>query len=81
LIYSAQVSGILFRVWDGALRRHSKAFPVAPVSLLDKIPDGTDDEHPLVLEGVESTDFERLLWIIYPPCAPYLSIHVFTNAL
>ncbi|KAJ7802667.1 hypothetical protein B0H14DRAFT_2464125 [Mycena olivaceomarginata] len=62
-----QVSGILFRVWDGALRRHSKAFPVAPVSLLDKIPDGTDDEHPLVLEGVESTDFERLLWIIYPP--------------
>ncbi|KAF7373438.1 hypothetical protein MSAN_00553400 [Mycena sanguinolenta] len=61
-----QVSGILFRVWDGALRRHSKAFPVG-VSLLDKVPDGTDDEHPLVLEGVEPLDFERLLWIIYPP--------------
>jgi hypothetical protein len=65
-----QASGILFRVWDGALRRHSKAFPVAPISLLDKVPDGADDEHPLVLEGVESADFERLLWIIYPPCAP-----------
>ncbi|KAF7326902.1 hypothetical protein MVEN_02584100 [Mycena venus] len=62
-----QVSGILFRVWDGALRRHSKAFPIAPVSLLDKVPDGSDDEHPLVLEDVESADFERLLWIIYPP--------------
>jgi len=62
-----QVSGILFRVWDGTLRRHSKAFPIAPVSLLDKVPDGADDEHPLVLEGVESADFERLLWIIYPP--------------
>ncbi|KAF8207281.1 hypothetical protein K438DRAFT_2013775 [Mycena galopus ATCC 62051] len=62
-----QVSGILFRVWDGVLRRHSKAFPVAPVSLLDKLPDGINDEHPLVLEGVDAADFERLLWIIYPP--------------
>jgi hypothetical protein len=56
-------------------------FPVAPVSLLDKILDGTNDEHPLVLEGLESTDFEHLLWIIYPSCAPYLSMHVLTNAL
>ncbi|KAK7029792.1 hypothetical protein R3P38DRAFT_2931273 [Favolaschia claudopus] len=62
-----QVSGTLFRLWDGTLRRHSKAFPVPPVSLLDKVQDGTDDEHPLVLEGVDSSDFERLLWIIYPP--------------
>ncbi|KAJ7605610.1 hypothetical protein DFH06DRAFT_1113028 [Mycena polygramma] len=62
-----QVSGILFRIWDGTMRRHSKAFPVAPVSLLDKVPDGADDEHPLVLEGVESADFERLLWIVFPP--------------
>ncbi|KAJ7141838.1 hypothetical protein C8R43DRAFT_892461 [Mycena crocata] len=62
-----QVSGILFRLWDSALRRHSKAFPIAPVSLLDKVADGVDDEHPLILEGVEPADFERLLWIIYPP--------------
>jgi hypothetical protein len=49
-------------------------FPVAPVSLLDKILDSTDDEHPLVLEGVESTNFECLLWIIYPRALPiYLS--------
>lgn len=39
------------------------------MSLLDKITDGVDDAHPLVLEGVESADFERLLWIVYPPCA------------
>ncbi|KAJ6542589.1 hypothetical protein B0H19DRAFT_303467 [Mycena capillaripes] len=63
-----QVSNILFRLWDGALRRHSKAFPSAPVSLFDdKVPDGADDEHPLILEGIESADFERLLWIVYPP--------------
>ncbi|KAJ7456312.1 hypothetical protein B0H11DRAFT_1819136 [Mycena galericulata] len=62
-----QVSGILFRIWDGPFRRHSKAFPIAPVSLLDKITDGVDDAHPLILEGVESADFERLLWIVYPP--------------
>ncbi|KAJ7175736.1 hypothetical protein C8R46DRAFT_1214199 [Mycena filopes] len=63
-----QVSGILFRIWDGSLRRHSKAFPIPPVSLLDKVAnDGTDDEHPLVLEGVDPADFERLLWIVYPP--------------
>ncbi|KAJ6482832.1 hypothetical protein C8R47DRAFT_981856 [Mycena vitilis] len=61
-----QVSGILFRL-DGTLRRHSKAFPVPPVSLFDKVGDGADDEHPLVIEGVESADFERLLWIVYPP--------------
>jgi hypothetical protein len=68
-----QVSGILFRVWDGAIRRHSKAFPIAPVSLLDsKVADGADDAHPLVLDGVESADFERLLWIVYPPYAPSL---------
>ncbi|KAJ7041248.1 hypothetical protein C8F04DRAFT_947400 [Mycena alexandri] len=60
-----QVSGILFRLWDGSFRRHSKAFPIAPVSLLDKV--ANDDEHPLVLEGVEPADFERLLWIVYPP--------------
>ncbi|KAJ7781299.1 ClpP/crotonase-like domain-containing protein [Mycena metata] len=57
-----QVSGILFRLWGGSFRRHSKAFPVP---LLDKA--ANDDEHPLVLEGVDSADFERLLWIVDPP--------------
>ncbi|KAJ6554018.1 hypothetical protein DFH09DRAFT_1166470 [Mycena vulgaris] len=61
------VSGILFRLWDGALRRHSTAFPVPAPSLDDKIADGADDAHPLVLDGVDPADFERLLWIIYPP--------------
>ncbi|KAJ7145919.1 hypothetical protein C8R44DRAFT_601213 [Mycena epipterygia] len=75
-----QVSDTLFRLWDGALRRHSTAFPV-PVPVASPQMDnkgaagvengnvavGTDDAHPLVLEGVESADFERLLWVIYPP--------------
>ncbi|KAJ7721342.1 hypothetical protein DFH07DRAFT_857874 [Mycena maculata] len=65
-----QVSGTLFKIWDGPIRRHSKAFPIAAVSLIDdKVAanDGSDNAHPLVLEGVESADFERLLWIVYPP--------------
>ncbi|KAJ7080625.1 hypothetical protein B0H15DRAFT_787063 [Mycena belliarum] len=55
------VSGTLFRLWDGAFRRHAPAFPRA-----DKLT-GSDDAHPLVLAGVECADFERLLWVVYPP--------------
>ncbi|KAJ7145915.1 hypothetical protein C8R44DRAFT_972864 [Mycena epipterygia] len=73
-----QVSDTLFRLWDGALRRHSTAFPVPVASpQMDNkggagvengnVAPGTDDAHPLVLEGIESVDFERLLWVIYPP--------------
>lgn len=56
-------------MWDGAFRRHSEFFEKESSSLIEieKIKDGFDDEHPLILKDVQGTDFERLLWIIYPP--------------
>ncbi|KAG6813760.1 hypothetical protein H0H92_007712 [Tricholoma furcatifolium] len=63
-----QVENTLFKIWDGSFRRHSEFFKSAPASLLDmgKGDEGSDDEHPLVLDGVQVADFERLLWIVYP---------------
>ncbi|KAJ7601875.1 hypothetical protein B0H17DRAFT_853235, partial [Mycena rosella] len=58
------VGTVLFRLWDSTFRRHATAFP------LDKAP---DDAHPLVLPGVAAADFERLLWVIYPPWARLFS--------
>ncbi|KAG6864789.1 hypothetical protein C0991_007163 [Blastosporella zonata] len=65
-----KIKDTLFKVWDGSFRRHSEFFSSAsfhPLLDIDKGVEGSDDEHPLVLEGVEVTDFEKLLWIIYPP--------------
>lgn len=66
---NSKVYDILFKVWDGSFRRHSKFFEQAPTSLLDieKMKPGSNDEYPWVLEGIEVADFERLLWIVYPP--------------
>jgi hypothetical protein len=62
-----QADGILFNVWDVSFRRHSEFFQLVEAqSQPDKVKPGTDDEHPLYLEGVKSAEFERLLWIIYP---------------
>ncbi|KAF7307722.1 hypothetical protein MKEN_01132300 [Mycena kentingensis (nom. inval.)] len=57
-----QAGDTLFRVWDGVLRRHAASFP-----LVDKDGAPNSDEHPLVLHNIASSDFERLLWILYPP--------------
>ena len=27
---------------------------------------GFNDEHPFVLREISATDFERLLWVLYP---------------
>ncbi|KAJ7058092.1 hypothetical protein C8F01DRAFT_1149519 [Mycena amicta] len=56
-----QAGDTLFRVWDGIIRRHARGFPVPNPEK------PTSDDNPLVLEAVSSTDFERLLWILYPP--------------
>ncbi|KAG6857750.1 hypothetical protein H0H87_004166 [Tephrocybe sp. NHM501043] len=63
------IKNTLFKIWDGSFRRHSEFFSRASFSLLevDKGIEGSDDEHPLVLDGVEVGDFEKLLWIVYPP--------------
>lgn len=37
--------------------------PVVDSSIID----GSSDEHPLVLEGVEKAAFEQLLRVLYPP--------------
>ncbi|KAF8070386.1 hypothetical protein FPV67DRAFT_1668243 [Lyophyllum atratum] len=64
----AKVNETLFKVWDGSFLRHSEFFQ-AVTSLLDidTAAEGSDGEHPLILDGVQVADFERLLWIIYPP--------------
>lgn len=67
---TSQAEDTLFRVWSTSFRRHSKTF----VDMLETkahqkfstVPDGSDDEHPLVLSDVKADDFECLLWIIYP---------------
>jgi hypothetical protein len=28
-------------------------------------PEGLSDDHPISLEGINSLDFERLLWVFY----------------
>jgi hypothetical protein len=69
-----QVEGTLFNVHRSTLTRHSSVFrdvfalpapaaaPNAPY-----IAEGTSDEFPLQLAGIPSVDFERLLWVLYPP--------------
>lgn len=29
--------------------------------------EGDDDTNPLTFSGISATDFERLLWVLYPP--------------
>jgi len=66
-----QVQETLFRVWKTSFRTHSKGFKalLGPQKVLvsRSIPDGADDEHPLYLEDIKASEFEYLLWIIYPP--------------
>ena len=65
-----QVKNTLYRVWDTSFRRHSRFFkqtlPVAQHTWSGDVADGTDEDHPLVLELVQPCDFESLLSVIYP---------------
>jgi len=65
------VDNVLFRVWDTSFRRHSTYFDSklgqATYTWTKDFPDGADDDHPLVLHDTKSSDFECLLWVIYPP--------------
>ena len=67
----SQVQDTLFRVWTTSFRRHSKGFDDLlrrqMVLKSGSIPDGANDEQPLYIEDVKASEFECLLWIIYPP--------------
>lgn len=69
-----QVADVLFRVHDKALRSNSQAF--AKLYLPARIPFGTcvgTDDAPVVIQGVEPPEFDRLLGVIYPP---YVTYHI-----
>jgi len=66
-----QVENTLFRVWSTTFRKHSKCFDelLRPPMVVKQrsVPDGTDDEHPLHLQGLKPYEFVCFLWILYPP--------------
>ena len=69
----SQVEKTLFRVWDTSFRRHSPYLDDhdklgrAAYTWSKDIPDGADDDHPLVLQDTKASDVVCLLWVIYPP--------------
>ncbi|TFK44961.1 hypothetical protein BDQ12DRAFT_642038 [Crucibulum laeve] len=65
-----QVEDVHFKLWDHLFLRHSKFFEfnASPTSPYDeKNTNLGTDQCPLVVTGVSSIDFERLLWILCPP--------------
>lgn len=63
------VENTLYRVFRSTFIRHSPVFKdlftlPKPAGSAD---DGSSDEYPLYLAGILSIDFERLLWVLYPP--------------
>lgn len=68
-IFVEQVADVLFRVMDEPLRSNSRTF--AERFLPARIPFGTcvgTNDAPIVIDGVEPYEFDRLLGVIYPPC-------------
>ena len=69
---SRQVENTLFRVFRSTFTRHSAFFkdlfslPAGPLGTAE----GLDDDNPLQFSGISVVEFERLLWVLYPPCVP-----------
>ncbi|KAI0071179.1 hypothetical protein K474DRAFT_1776334 [Panus rudis PR-1116 ss-1] len=65
------VENILFRVFRSTFTRHSSTFSdlfdLPQPSDNELLIEGASDANPVTLSGVSATDFERLLWILYPP--------------
>ena len=64
------VEGELFRVHRYFFLRDSPIFRdmlSIPVPASSSSPEGTSDDNPIVLDQVESKDFEHLLWMYYNP--------------
>ncbi|EIW54054.1 uncharacterized protein TRAVEDRAFT_91862, partial [Trametes versicolor FP-101664 SS1] len=65
------VENTLFRLFRSTFTRHSVVFkdlfslPTGPN--LGQPIEGDDDTNPLTFSGISATDFERLLWVLYPP--------------
>lgn len=70
--------GVPTLTWISQVERHLfcihryflKASPVfremlAPDSPISQNSEGDSDDNPIILEGVTSLDFERLLWVFY----------------
>ncbi|KAI1788338.1 hypothetical protein LXA43DRAFT_1159976 [Ganoderma leucocontextum] len=63
-----QVENTLFRVFRSTFTRHSAFFKdlfslPGPVGTAE----GLDDDTPLQFSGISAVEFERLLWVLYPP--------------
>ncbi|OBZ69900.1 hypothetical protein A0H81_10110 [Grifola frondosa] len=63
------VENTLFNIFRSTLTRHSPIFRdlFSLPEPTDLPAEGSGDTNPLHLPGISSTDFERLLWILYPP--------------
>lgn len=65
-----QVENTLFNVHRSIFTRHSVVFSdvfALPKPAPGSSVEGSSDEFPLQFPGISSVDFERLLWILYPP--------------
>jgi hypothetical protein len=60
----------LYRVYRKPLEKSSAVF--ASMFTVPQGPDveGMSDENPIVLEGIPVEEFEALLFVLYPVCAP-----------
>ncbi|KAH9888394.1 hypothetical protein C8Q73DRAFT_655580 [Cubamyces lactineus] len=64
------VENTLFRLFRSTFTRHSSVFKdlfSLPTSQNGMPVEGCDDDNPLQFSGISATDFERLLWVLYPP--------------
>jgi hypothetical protein len=69
------VENTLYNVHRGMLKRHSELFfSMLSLPQPSGSSEGLKDSHPVKLQEVSSVDFERLLWILYPPYAFFPSL-------
>lgn len=66
-LFLSQVEDTLYRLHSFHLQRATTRFDAITKSLGDHagVKEGGGDDHPLVLEGVQSLDFAHLLWFFY----------------
>ncbi|CAL1711783.1 unnamed protein product [Somion occarium] len=64
------VENTLFRVFRSTFTRHSATFSDLfdlPPANCEGTVEGSVDWNPIILSGILVVDFERLLWVLYPP--------------
>jgi hypothetical protein len=67
MTYVHQVEGYLFRLHRHFLTRDSVVFRdmLSLPTAIDVVPEGLSDDNPIVLQGIRSVNFGRLLWLLY----------------